>query len=206
MPATKAKKAHPTQTAAQAKAPQLNTNMYEAAQEAGTYRYAIPVDIKQAMERGDSQYVIDKLTLKQKAFVEEYMVDMVAAKAVLRAGYNTKNTTQVANGLLSNPMVRYSIDALRAQRREHSSVTSDFVLNKIVQTIARCENPDEGAKYDPNAILRGCELLARHLGLLRDRQEISGPDGGPIETQATQMAADDFKVAISRLAKRAETE
>lgn len=184
----------------------VTSNMALAAKvEVNRARYNVPARVAEAMARGDAQFVLDSLTDKQRSFVEEYLVDLQAAAAVRRSDYECtdRNAARIGLQLKNHPVIRYCIDSLKAQRRESSDVTADFVLTKIVETIARCEQMD---KPDNNAILRATEILARHLGMLRDRQEISGPDGGAIETRDTKDAADQFMNAIGRLAERANAE
>jgi hypothetical protein len=57
-----------------------------------------------------------------------------------------------------------------------STVDPDYIVTRILDIVNK-DNAKDGDK------LRGLELLARHLGMLRDKTEISGPDGGAIEMQ-----------------------
>jgi len=156
--------------------------------------------LAKAIASGDLQAVLDALTDKQRRFVEEYMTDLNATQAVIRAQYETKNAKQLGHQLLTNPGIRFAIDGLKAQRTKNSDVTADWVLKKIVDTITRCEMEDD---YNPNAILRGTELLAKHLGMFIERTEISGKDGEAIKYEKVKQDADDFASAIAGLAKRA---
>jgi phage terminase small subunit len=153
------------------------------------------------IESDDPQAVIDTLTDLQKAFVQEFLVDLNGTQAVIRAGYDTKNPNKIAHQLLNKPHVRYAIDALKAERAKNSDVTKDYVLKGIVRVIERCQKDDEN--FNANAVLRGYELLAKHLGLLVDRQEISGKDGEAIKYEQVKEEADDFTRSISSLAERA---
>jgi hypothetical protein len=56
------------------------------------------------------------------------------------------------------------------------------------------------------AMLRASELLAKHLGMFIDRQEISGPGGAEIEIkqQKIKEKADDFINLIDRAAKKVD--
>lgn len=138
-----------------------------------------------------------KISSKMKAFAEEYMVDLNGSAAVLRAGYKTNNANRLASELLRHPLVKAEIDKLAQKRTERRELTAEYVLDKLVDIVEKSEN-------NPTAALRGLELLGKHLGLYKDRQEISGPDGGAIEMtqkKAEQDAA-DFARSLSRLAKR----
>src|SRR5689334_12655167 len=68
--------------------------------------------IQAALDAGNIQEVIDALTLRQRRFVEEYLVDFNGAAAVRRAGYKTspKNCGRLAAEMLSHPGIRAAID------------------------------------------------------------------------------------------------
>lgn len=139
-----------------------------------------------------------KLTHKQAAFVEEYLIDLNASQAILRAGYKTRNQDKMGTQLLQHPLVKEAVEARLAERRERTVVDQDYVLNNLVAIVEDTKNGN------PNAALRGLELLGKHLGLYRDKQEISGPDGGAIEMEQKKVEEDvaDFTSRIARLAKR----
>ena len=155
--------------------------------------------LAKALEKGDGALVLECLTGKQLSFVEEYLKDLNASQAALRSGYATKNPRNVGANLMRNPGIRFAIDYLKAQRAEHSDVTSDYVLKEIVTIVEKCKDDEN---YNPQAALRGLELLAKHLGMFIERTEISGKDGEAIKMQKVQEDASDFTSAIARLAQR----
>ncbi len=151
-----------------------------------------------AIDSGDIQGVIDSLSDRQKLFCEEYLKDLNATQAVTRAGYNTKYPNRVAFQLMENPAIRIAIDGLRAERTKRTDVTKDFVLRGIQKAIRLAEEAG-----NLNALLRGHELLARHLGMFVERTEISGPDGEAIKMeQKIKEDVADFTSTIARLAER----
>jgi phage terminase small subunit len=139
------------------------------------------------------------LTTLQQRFVEEYMVDMNAAQACLRAGYNTTAPAQMGLKVLRHPRVAEAVAKNLQKKREETKVTENYVINKLVMM---AENP-EAKDADQ---LRALELLGRSLGMFRDRQEISGPDGTAIQyQQKVEQDAADLSSAIARLTKREGT-
>lgn len=150
-----------------------------------------------ALEAGNVQEVINNLTVKQRRFAEEYLVDFNGSAACLRAGYQTKYPNRTASELLRNPGVRAAIDAVTLQNASKHALKPDYVINKIQKTIEKAEMDN-----NHNAVLRGCELLARHLGMFIERTEISGPDGDAIKLQKVHEAADAFTSAINGLIER----
>ena len=153
---------------------------------------------KQAIDSGDIQSVIDSLSDFQRLFCEEYLVDLNATQAVVRAGSKSKYPNRIAFQMMENPAIRITIDALRAERSKSSDVTKDFVLRGIQKTIRLAE---ESGNH--NATLRGLELLAKHLGMFVERTEISGPDGEAIRMeQKIKEDVESFTSSITRLASR----
>lgn len=155
-----------------------------------------------AIDSGDIQSVIDSLSGKTRQFCEEYLVDLNATQAVIRAGYQTKYPNRVAFQLMENPAVRIAIDGLRAERNKGSDVTKDFVLRGIQKAIKLAEESG-----NLSALLRGHELLARHLGMFIERTEISGPDGEAIKMeQKVKEDVQSIKDSIASLAARRRAE
>jgi phage terminase small subunit len=172
------------------------TNKYIAQQKAK--RHSTSQKSLKAIEDGDIQAVIDTLSIRQKTFCEEYLTDLNGTQSAIRAGYSFKNAKKIAYQLMENQAIRITIDALRAQRSNNTDVTKDFVLRGIQKAIKLAE--DSG---NLNALLRGHELLARHLGMFVERTEISGPNGEAIKTeQKVKEDVADFKSSIVRLSAR----
>lgn len=142
-----------------------------------------------------------RLSVKMERFVEEYLIDGNATAAVLRAGYKTNNPTKIATELTRHPLVKEKIKQATDDRRERMELSADYVITKLIDIV---EKQEQG---NPNAALRGLELLGKHLGLYRDKQEISGPDGGAIEVEEKKIEQDanDFTRRIASLAKRSGT-
>lgn len=138
-----------------------------------------------------------KLSGKMLRFVDEYMIDLVGKDAILRAGYKTKNPDNMAAELLHHPLVSREIQKRTEERRERSELSAEYVVQKLISIV------EETEKDNPNAALRGLESLGRHLGMFRDRQEISGPDGEAIKyEQKVNQTANEFTDKIKELGKR----
>lgn len=139
-----------------------------------------------------------KLGPKMELFVQHYIIEMNATQAVLKAGYKTRNPQKMATELMRHPLVKEKIKEAMDERRERMELSADYVITKLMDIV------EETEKGNPGAALRGLELLGKHLGLYRDKQEISGPDGGAIEVENKKIEQDaaDFTRRISRLAQR----
>jgi phage terminase small subunit len=171
----------------------IHTNKILAEQKAK--RKTISQRSQNAVDSGDLQAVVDSLSDRQRQFCEEYLKDLNATQAVIRAGYQTKFPNRIGFQLMENAAVRIAIDALRAERSKGTDVTKDFVLRGIQKAIRLAEESG-----NLNALLRGHELLARHLGMFIERTEISGPDGEAIRMeQKTKEDVDKFTNSIVNL-------
>jgi len=71
------------------------------------------------------------LTLKQRLFVEEYLVDLNARQAALRAGY--KGGSARSNSIARNPRIAAEIRAALDARAERLRVTADRVLLELAR-------------------------------------------------------------------------
>ena len=65
------------------------------------------------------------LTDKQKRFVEDYLVDLNATQAAVRAGYSAKTAEQQAYQILQKTSVSEAIAAAQAARSERTELTQD---------------------------------------------------------------------------------
>lgn len=71
------------------------------------------------------------LTAKQQRFVEEYLVDLNATQAAIRAGYAPKAAEQQGYQLLQIPSVRTAVDERRAKLAEQAGVTVQKWLERV---------------------------------------------------------------------------
>lgn len=126
----------------------------------------------------------DGLTPKQEAFAREYLVDLNATQAAIRAGYSAKTAHVAGVRLLKDVKVAHLLSELQANRSKRTEITADYVLETIRDTVERCRqsepvkdregHPTGEWRFDSNAVLKGCELLGKHLALFKDKVEISG--------------------------------
>lgn len=73
----------------------------------------------------------DKLTAKQSAFVDEYLVDLNATQAAIRAGYSEKTANREGTRLLSNVVIANAIAEAQKTRSERTQIDADWVLTRL---------------------------------------------------------------------------
>jgi phage terminase small subunit len=156
--------------------------------------------VRKALERMDMDALYMAFTPQQRRFCDEYTIDRNGTAAAIRAGYSTKYPERQAHLLLKNRGIATYIDFLtQSKAAKIMSVDPDWVIQGIVGLINK-ENGRDGDK------LRGYELVAKILGMLKDKTEVSGPDGGPIEMQRVEEDALAFVAALKQLKKRTPTD
>lgn len=138
-----------------------------------------------------------KLTAKMEAFIAEYLVDLNASAAVLRAGYKTTNPNRIAAELLRHPLVRAELDRRTEKRRQNMELKADYLINKLIRII-------EDNEIKTSDQLRAIELAGKSIALWKERSEITGADGEAIriQEQKVEREIDDFKSRIAGIAER----
>src|SRR5579875_2449812 len=74
-----------------------------------------------------------KLTPKQKRFVEEYLIDLNATQAAIRAGYSAKNADKIGSELLGKTRVAEAIQKAMDERSKRTEITADRVLQELAR-------------------------------------------------------------------------
>ena len=73
------------------------------------------------------------MTDRQKIFCQEYLIDLNATQAAIRAGYSVKTAQEQSSRLLSNVMVQREIERLKAERSRRTGITADRVLQELAR-------------------------------------------------------------------------
>lgn len=81
------------------------------------------------------------MTRKQKRFVEEYLIDLNATQAAIRAGYSPDSAAVIASENLKKPNIRAYIDKAIAERSKRTGINADRVLRELAK-IAFVNAPD----------------------------------------------------------------
>lgn len=122
------------------------------------------------------------LTPRQERFVTEYLIDLNATKACVRAGYAENSSHVTGPRLLDNARVRDAIQHLQNKRAERVGIDAAWVLREAAELAQKAKSAKNG-EPDFAAWAKGIELVGKHMSIMafRDRVEHTGVDGGPIE-------------------------
>lgn len=73
------------------------------------------------------------LTAKQQRFVDEYLIDLNATQAAIRAGYSQKTARSISNENLTKPDIQAAIEKGMKARSGRVEITQDMVLRELAK-------------------------------------------------------------------------
>lgn len=151
------------------------------------------------------------MTKKQKRFVEEYLIDLNATQAAIRAGYSPDTAGSIGSENLKKPEIRARIEKAMAERSKRTGINQDRIIMELAKIALL--NPKGLVNFDEATIkedatdedvaavasvkvkrfptkdgegverevkmydkTKALELLGRHLGMFKDKVEVSGLD------------------------------
>ena len=130
--------------------------------------------------------IVATLTAKQQRFCDEYLIDLNATQAAIRAGYSKKTAKQIGQENLTKPdllkyidermnekeksliadqdeVLRYLTSVLRGNSKAHILARDELGADRVIQ-----KPPDEKEK------LKAAELLGKRYGLYTDKVDVNG--------------------------------
>ena len=119
------------------------------------------------------------MTPRQSRFVDEYLCDLVATKAAIRAGYSPRRASEIGYQLLQKTTVQEAISKRMDARALRTGITQDKVLADLeaVKQSAMSMTTDKGGNVlmaSHAVALRALELQGWHLGMWKDRPAGTG--------------------------------
>jgi phage terminase small subunit len=141
---------------------------------------------------------------KQRAFVLEYLVDLNATQAAIRAGYSAKTADQQGSRLLANVKIAEAISAAQLARAERTKIDADWVLTRLAAEVSAdvADLYDETGRVKPihdwpliwrQGLVAGIETVQEEVG--KDK------DGNPIFATAYKLRLSDRARRIDMLGK-----
>jgi phage terminase small subunit len=113
---------------------------------------------------------LTKLTAKQERFCREYIIDLNATRAAIRAGYSEKTANRIASENLSKLDIQEKIRQLQQKIEARTEITQDKVLNELAN-IGFAEPSKQIRVTDK---IKALELLGKHLGIFTDKLQVKG--------------------------------
>lgn len=113
--------------------------------------------------------------------MKEYLVDLNATQAAIRAKYSAKTAHSAGPRLLEHVGVRAALDIALAERAARLGVKAEDVLGDVARIAAKAETEGEYS-----AALRGRELLGKHVGMWIDKVEHAGSIARPLQGKSPE--------------------
>ena len=121
---------------------------------------------------------------RQQRFCEEYVVDLNATQAAIRAGYSEKTAYSKGSALLKKVEVQARVAELKTDKSAETKLTAAYVISGLMDNYNRAMqaepvldregNPTGEYRYEGNVANKALELLGKHLKLFTDKVEHEG--------------------------------
>lgn len=139
----------------------------------------------QGMEEKENK----NLTPKQAEFVRQYLIDLNASKAAIRAGYKEKWAAVNCDKLLKNTNVKASIQEEMAKRAERTEITQDMVVKELARIgfadMSDFVTIDDGGMIQANPLDTLEEGKSRIIRKVREKRVIKSTAEGDHVLDAT---------------------
>lgn len=126
-----------------------------------------------------------KLTAKQRRFVQEYLIDLNATQAAIRAGYSKNSARQVGTENLSKPSIKQAIEEKLKQIDEEKTADAKEI-REFWTRVMRGEEKDTVLRYDSEGHqveqqidvsmkdrIKTSELLGKSFAMFTDKVDVS---------------------------------
>lgn len=148
------------------------------------------------------------LTAKQDKFCREYVIDLNATQAAIRAGYSQKTAGQIGHENLKKPEILARVREIQENVAAELGITAAGVLLDLQKVKARAMQAEEIKQYNPKtkeyegtgiykfdgyAANKALELMGKHLGMFIDKTELSGNPDAPVVVKLEGDLADYAK-------------
>jgi phage terminase small subunit len=109
----------------------------------------------------ESDTMHKRLTDKQKVFCEQYLIDLNATQAAIRAGYSKRTAQQIGSENLSKPVIQAAIKKAMDDRSKRTGIT----LDRVLQETATMSFVDIRQIFTPAGSLKAIETLGDDIAL-----------------------------------------
>lgn len=145
------------------------------------------------------------LSPKLKRLADEYLIDLNATQAAIRAGYSPKTAYSIGCEYIKKPEVKKYLAERQAELEEKTHITQEWVLMELAKiaganitdfasvqnehvfvkdtddipleklgALAGVKQGRYGIEVQQYDRLKALELIGRHIGMFKDKMELSG--------------------------------
>lgn len=126
------------------------------------------------------------LSAKQQRFCEEYLIDLNATQAAIRAGYSQKTANRIASENLSKLDIQEYIQERQQALSDKLNLSQEWVLERLKSISDRCmqaeavlvwvdgeQVPSGEFKFDSSGANKATELIGKHLGMFPTKVDMT---------------------------------
>jgi len=149
------------------------------------------------------------LTEKMIRFCNEYLIDLNATQAAIRAGYSENSARQIGDENLSKPDIQAYLDVRRKEIQARLELNQDWVLKRLREISDRSMqaepvlmfNGEEWVesgeyKYDSNGANKATELIGKHLGMFVNKIDMTTKGESLNDKKPTVTLPDGTQIEI----------
>jgi phage terminase small subunit len=146
---------------------------------------------------------MSKLTDKQEMFCKEYLIDLNATQAAIRAGYSERTANEQGCQNLAKLNIQERIAELKAGREERLQINADWVLNQAVKVHQRCMQAEMVTDREGNPVMvedangqlvaaykfehaganKALELIGKHVNVQAFKDKVETEHSGKVEVK-----------------------
>lgn len=151
-----------------------------------------------------------KLTDKQELFAREYLKDLNATQAAIRAGYSENTARKIGSENLTKPDIQDFIAELNKERLERVQIDADYVLRQAVKLHERCMQEvepitdrrgeevkdDQGRTiygFDAKGAAAALKLVGEHITVQAFKKQIGNDHSGFIGLNLNKPLSELFE-------------
>ena len=135
------------------------------------------------------------MTPKQTRFVEEYLIDLNATQAAIRAGYSKNGARQCASRLLADVDIAAGIAEKQHATTQRTEYSVEGVMAMLSETYASARAEDQHSTAHATAV-----SIGKHLGMWPTKVTVYTPD----LMQEAQRLADELGLSVDEVLKEAD--
>lgn len=122
-----------------------------------------------------------KFTEKQSKFIDEFLVDLNATQAAIRAGYSEDSARQVGSQNLSKAYIAEEIARRRKIQSEKTGLTIENIDRELLEYLATCKqvpiviDGEEYYKYDVGGVGKAIDIAYKRIGGYETKENDTKP-------------------------------
>jgi phage terminase small subunit len=124
---------------------------------------------------------------KQERFCQEYVIDLNATQAAIRAGYSKKTAYSLGQRLLKKAEIIARIEELKKEIADKNKLSAEWVIEELKKVHRRCMQAEPVMKwdyekkqmvetgeyvFDSKGANRALELMGKHISMFTEKLEV----------------------------------